>query len=219
MDAKQIPWNVAVNLNDVGLSMIALSEGRADLARNTFEQARVLLDQSPVPRGFAGEVLLLDWLEFQAPARESRNPALRRRLPAGPIPAVIKRRVSAGQTIPARSVGVGAFGFAKRWSVSGDHSHQFALNGSSPASALRALTLLVDYRGRLFRGGKVAISRELAAIFERLARRLKVVGHGWRISGEVGSSAACRGNLRRRTGVCQPPGRAQVGQSGPIPER
>jgi hypothetical protein len=89
------------------------------------------------------------------------------------------------------------------------------LEGMLEGFSLGTYLLLVDYTGRLFREGKTAISREIAAIFERLGTsaetwqaRLEKLSQG-RLLGRF--FAASRQRLRE---VAEPIGPAPRAESG-----
>ena len=83
--------------------------------------------------------------------------------------------------------------------------------------SLGSYALLVDYTGRLFREGKVAISRELAAIFDRLG----TTAESWcsRLANFVtaGSLGASSRGPQALAGGRQPTRRAPPRQSGAMP--
>jgi tetratricopeptide (TPR) repeat protein len=83
--AKRIPWGSASALHDVALGMINLRRGHADLARDVFERARASLDRPVAQRPVAGQVMLLDWLEFQILRSQIEGPLFDAVFPADPF--------------------------------------------------------------------------------------------------------------------------------------
>jgi hypothetical protein len=79
-----------------------------------------------------------------------------------------------------------------------DSSREGMLEGLS----LENYLLLVDYTGRLFRGGKSVISAEVSGILERLGRT-RAGGRGWRNCAAAGSSAGS--SQQRASGCAKPP--------------
>ena len=76
--SSQLAWGDSGALNELGLSLIALREGRIEDVRDRFDRARLQLDRP-------GKTLLPDWLEFKLLRPQIEGPLYDRPFPANPF--------------------------------------------------------------------------------------------------------------------------------------
>ena len=80
--SQGLPWESSGQLNELGLSLVAVREGQTKDARTRFDRARPMLYLPPAMQSHAGTTLLPDWLEFQI-----LRPQIERALFDPPFPA------------------------------------------------------------------------------------------------------------------------------------
>jgi Tfp pilus assembly protein PilF len=84
-DADRLPWGQTIVLNQVARALIDIHEGRLDIARARFENARAVLDTTPTFESESDRFHVNDWLEFQVLRREIERALYDRGFPDDPF--------------------------------------------------------------------------------------------------------------------------------------